>query len=207
MNRDRIGIAPVAPTVGERAEILQRAHRHGFRRFLLADAAEVPPGAEEVLLRPGTDRLVWLTPSDRTAIPVFPLSNPEDLPKATALGRAQGAVAITWLAERVIPLENLLADAHGRYPVWVVIDRLRDVPAMLGALEHGADRVIVEISKVEQLEALEAALDEVRGVSIPWEAVPIVRVVPAGIGDRVIVDTTSLLRPGEGILVGSASLS
>jgi 3-dehydroquinate synthase II len=32
-----------------------------------------------------------------------------------------------------------------------------------------------------------------------------VRVVPAGVGDRVLVDTTSLLGPEEGLLVGSAA--
>jgi 3-dehydroquinate synthase II len=204
VNRERIAVAPVATGAEERSEILHRAARHGFRRFVIADPAEAPPDAEEVLLR-RPEALEWLRPEARTPIPVFPLSDPEDLPKAVALGRSRGVVAITWHAERVIPLENLLADAHGRYPVWVILDRLRDVPAMLGALEHGADRVVVEISKVDQLDDLEAALDEPRGVTIPWEVVPITRVVPAGIGDRVIVDTTSLLRPGEGILVGSAA--
>ena len=40
---------------------------------------------------------------------------------------------------------------------------------------------------------------------MPWEKIPIRRVVPAGTGDRVIVDTTSLLKPEEGILVGSSA--
>jgi 3-dehydroquinate synthase II len=205
LNRERIAIAPVAPGAEERKEIIRRAARHGFDRFVLADASEAPEGAVEVLHRAGPDRLEWLRPADHAPLPIFSLADPEDLPKAIALGRARNGVAITWRAERVIPLENLLADAHGHYPVWVVLDRLRDVPAMLGALEHGADRVVVEIAEVEQLEALESALDEPRGVTIPWEIVPITRVLPAGIGDRVIVDTTSLLRPGEGILVGSAA--
>ena len=205
MNRDRIGIAPVAPAAEVRAEILHRARRHGFRRFVLAETEEMPGEAEEVLVRGSAATLDWRRPVDKPSIPVLPLGDPGDLPKAIALGRARGAVAITWSAERVIPLENLLADAHGHYPVWVIVDRLRDVPAMLGALEHGADRVIVEIASPDQLDEVEAALDEVRGITVPWEAVPIVRVVPAGMGDRVIVDTTSLLRPGEGILVGSAA--
>lgn len=205
MNRDRIVVAPVAPEAEERVEILRRASRHGFRRFVVPDAAAVPEGAEEILRRDPSGSFEWLRPSDRPAIAIVPMAGPEDLPKAIDLGRAHGAVALSWVAERVIPLENLLADAHGRYAVWVVIDRMRDVPAMLGALERGADRVVVEISKLEQLETLEAALDEPRGAEISWEQVTITRVVPAGIGDRVIVDTTSLLRPGEGLLVGSAA--
>ncbi|MCI4360158.1 MAG: hypothetical protein L3J91_00480, partial [Thermoplasmata archaeon] len=205
MNRDRIAIAPTAATPSERTEVLQRALRHGFHRVVVPDRATPAEGAAEVLVREGNELLAWVRPDGRPSIPIFPLNDPDDLPKAIALGRLRGGVAITWRAERVIPLENLLADAHGRYPVWVIVDRLRDVPAMLGALEHGADHVVVEISKVEQLENLEAALDEVRGAAITWETVPITRVLPAGIGDRVIVDTTSLLRPGEGILVGSAA--
>jgi len=89
--------------------------------------------------------------------------------------------------------------------VWVIVDRLRDVPAMLGALEHGADQVVVQLAEVGQLDDLEAALDEPRGAAVAWQLVPITRVIPAGVGDRVIVDTTSLLRPAEGILVGSAA--
>jgi 3-dehydroquinate synthase II len=205
VNRERIAVAPAAPAPEERAEIIERAGRHGFRRFVVPDVASAPDGAEEVLRRTSAGTLEWIRPSDRPPIPIFPLANPDDLPKAISLGRSRNGVAITWHLERVIPLENLLADAHGRYPVWVILDRMRDVPAMLGALEHGADRVVVEISKVDQLDALEAALDEPRGLDIPWETVPITRIVPAGIGDRVIVDTTSILRPGEGILVGSAA--
>jgi 3-dehydroquinate synthase II len=205
VNRERIAVAPVAPTAEERDGIVERAVRHGFRRFVVGSTDRTPEVAEEILVRTDQGNLEWLRPPDRPAIPIFPLADPEDLPQAIALGRSRAGVAITWKLERVIPLENLLADAHGRYPVWVILDRLRDVPAMLGALEHGADRVVVEISHVDQLDALEAALDEPRGVAISWELVPITRVVPAGVGDRVIVDTTSILRAGEGILVGSAA--
>jgi 3-dehydroquinate synthase II len=205
VSRDRIAIAPTDVAPEGRAELLDRAHRRGFRRFLVAPGETVGAGATEVLERSGQDALTWRHPAGRPDIPIVPVQDPEDVPMATRTGREHGTVAIRWSAERVIPLENILADAHGRYQVWVLIDRLADVPAMLGALEHGADRVVVELAKPEGLDALEATLDRLVDAQVPWELVPVTRIAPAGMGDRVIVDTTSMLRPAEGMLVGSAA--
>lgn len=198
-------LAPVADAPEVRAEILRQALRHGFGRFLVRDAAELSAEAIEGLTQHSAEELAWLRPAGRPTLPIVSLADPEDLGRAIAAGRAHQGVVIRWTAERVIPLENLLADAHGRYPVSVLVDRIRDIPAMLGALEHGADRLIVAVATPDEVAQVEASLDEVRIPSISWELVPVTRVVPAGVGDRVIVDTTSLLRPGEGMLIGSAA--
>lgn len=202
MTRQRIVIAPVGASVEGRREIVRHAARRGFHRFLVADPSEVTdvPGAV-VLLR----REQEVTFDDGRARPVVPVRDPADLAVAGAAGRRSDGVVIAWSAERVIPLENLIADAHGNYPVWVIIDRLRDLPAMLGALEHGADAVVAEIASVGDVDLVEAALDEVLSETIPWELVEVTRSPAAGLGDRVIVDTTSLLRPREGLLVGSSA--
>jgi len=205
VTRERIVIAPTAPSAEERSEILRHAARRGFHRYVLEhpdEAGELPAARVH---RRTSETIGPVVPAEGPTITLVPVRGPDDIPAAAAVGRRDGAVGVLWSAERVIPLENLLADAHGHYPVWVVVDRLRDLPAMLGALEHGADVVVVEISAVSELDAVETALDEVRGESIPWELIEVRRLVPAGIGDRVIVDTTSMLRPAEGLLVGSSA--
>ncbi|MGA7923053.1 MAG: 3-dehydroquinate synthase II, partial [Thermoplasmata archaeon] len=78
-------------------------------------------------------------------------------------------------------------------------------PSAIGALEHGADRIIIEIDEVGGLDLLEGTLENLEPPTAAWELVTVRRVKPAGIGDRVIVDTTSILRPSEGLLVGSAA--
>jgi 3-dehydroquinate synthase II len=122
-----------------------------------------------------------------------------------AVGRREGGVVVGWSEDRVIPLENLIADGRGRYEVGVIVERLSDLPAMLGALEHGADRVFVRIRAPADLDRVEALAEAAPTLEIPWELLPVRRIVSAGVGDRVIVDTTSMLRPGEGMLVGSAA--
>ena len=54
------------------------------------------------------------------------------------------------------------------------------------------------------MDAIERRLEHLPA-ALSWEKIPVRGVTPAGTGDRVIVDTTSLLQPDEGILVGSAA--
>lgn len=205
MTRDRLVIYPTSPDAAVRHEVVQRALRRGFTRFVVADASEAPRSAA-VEVRLATPTAIRpLQPPDTPEIPIVPVTSPADLESAMGIGRSRGAVAAAWSSERVIPLENLLADGRGHYQIWVVVDRLRDLPAMLGALEHGADRVVVHVSTPADFDSIESGLDAVGGGAIAWELLTVRRIAPAGTGDRVIVDTTSMLHPLEGMLVGSAA--
>lgn len=202
MSRERIVIAPTAATAEERAATAHHATRRGFTRLLVRDAADLtPPEGAAILTRDETS----VRGEDGVARPIVAVRDPSDLGVAGQAGRRAGGVVIAWSAERVIPLENLIAEAHGRYPVWVIVDRLRDLPAMLGALEHGADTVVVEVASPADVDAVESALDEISTGRIPWELAEVTRSAAAGLGDRVIVDTTSLLGPKEGMLIGSSA--
>jgi 3-dehydroquinate synthase II len=116
-----------------------------------------------------------------------------------------GTVAIEWAADRVIPLENAIAARGRRFVLWVVARSPSEVPGALGALEHGADLVIVDLHAPEEVDLLEALVEGPLPSHLEWAIVPVTSVGPAGIGDRVIVDTTSLLKPEEGLLIGSAA--
>lgn len=200
MTRERIVIAPVGAAGEELAALVRHAHRRGFRRFALTSG--VPSELASSALRRDASSLTF---EDGKARPIVPVRGPEDLVQAVQVGRREAGVVIAWSAERVIPLENLIAAARGQFPVWVIVDRLRDLPAMLGALEHGADAVVVEVRTSGEVDGIESALELVREDQVPWELVELTRVEPAGTGDRVIVDTTSLLRPKEGMLIGSSA--
>jgi 3-dehydroquinate synthase II len=207
LSLDRIVVALAAPEPGVNAEIATRARRRGFRRFASIEAkpALAQPAETWYHSTPDGFQRVSSDSTDGAAFTrLYRVRDPAELePVLTALGRGE-ASAVRWSAERVIPLETLVAARRVRGSLWVVTAETSDIPAFLGALEHGADTIVVEVASPEILDDLERRLEH-PAIALAWEKVPIRSVTPAGTGDRVIVDTTSLLQPEEGILVGSAA--
>ena len=207
MSLDRIVVALAAPVPAVNSAILDKARRRGFHRFTSMD--ERPSGSEP------SESWYHSTPDGFQLLPGGPVPGPslirlyrvrdpaELAPVTSALERGEPS-AVRWGAERVIPLETLVAARRTPGTLWVVTAETSDIPAFLGALEHGADTIVVEVSTPEVLDELEQRLEH-PAVSLRWEKLPVRSVHPAGTGDRVIVDTTSLLQPEEGILVGSAA--
>ncbi|MGA7845586.1 MAG: 3-dehydroquinate synthase II [Thermoplasmata archaeon] len=207
MPLNRIVVALAAPEPEVNAAIVSRARRRGFRRFSSVDDRRVTPEPGETWYRSTPDGFQDLTSgasSKPLTVRLYRVRAPAELePVVAALGRGEVS-AVRWGAERVIPLETLVAARKVPGTLWVVTAETADIPAFLGALEHGADTIVVEVPSPEILDDLEHRLER-SSVRLHWEKIPIRSVAPAGTGDRVIVDTTSLLQPEEGILVGSAA--
>lgn len=202
MGRERVLLAPVGSDAELFGSIVERARRRGFRRFVLeAKTAFAPEEGEEVLWRDG-DRIVR-GENDAHPIPIVKVGSEAELSEAVRGARSGEALAIEWAHDRVIPLENAIAARGRRFELWAYARTASEVPAALGALEHGADQVIVEVRSPSEVEALEATVEGPLPAGLDWAVVPVSSVRPVGVGDRVIVDTTSLLRPEEGLLVGS----
>jgi 3-dehydroquinate synthase II len=204
MTRDRVTLAIAVGEPALRDAIVERARRRGFGRFhdASADPLRAGPG-EEVIVRRG-DRL-YLDAGPKDGIPVVRLRDPAELELAAQRTPDGGVLAVEWTADRVIPLENAIAARGRRFAVWVYARAPLEVPGALGALEHGADRVFVEVRSPEEVDQLESIVEGPVPGRLDWTLVPVTSVRPAGVGDRVLVDTTSLLRPFEGLLVGSAA--
>ncbi|MCI4353438.1 MAG: 3-dehydroquinate synthase II [Thermoplasmata archaeon] len=207
MSLDRIVVALSSPEPEVNHSILSRARRRGFRRFTSVDAPGLPPQPGEVWYRStpdGFQELIGDSPSRSPVVRLYRVRGPGELaPVVEALTRGE-ASAVRWGGERVIPLETLVAARSARMTLWVVTAEPSEIPAFLGALEHGADTVVVEVSATETVDLIERRLEQLPA-TLQWERIPVRAVTPAGTGDRVIVDTTSLLEPEEGILVGSAA--
>jgi 3-dehydroquinate synthase II len=204
---DRIVVALATPEPEVNSAILGKARRRGFRRFTSVDATHSVSESPETWYHSTPDGFQVLQggPTPKPSfIRLHRVREPAELePVISALGRGE-ASAVRWGAERVIPLETLVAARRVPGTLWVVTAETSDIPAFLGALEHGADTIVVEVSTPEVLDELERRVEH-PAVSLRWEKLPVLSVRPAGTGDRVIVDTTSLLQPEEGILVGSAA--
>ncbi|HLM91170.1 MAG TPA: 3-dehydroquinate synthase II [Thermoplasmata archaeon] len=204
MSRDRVAIRPRPSTPQGLPPILDRAHQRGFHRFVLVAGDAGPTlGPDTVVIR---ERAGFLEPTGRQApIPIARVDSEAGLAQALEGAPSGGVLAIEWTADRVIPLENAVAARGQRFALWVVARSPAEVPGALGALEHGADLVIVDVGSPEEVDQLESLVEGPLPSLLKWSTAPLLSVGPAGLGDRVIVDTTSLLRPDEGLLVGSAA--
>jgi 3-dehydroquinate synthase II len=204
VSRERVTIALPPSDGAVREAIVARARRRGFSRFL--DPAPDPMRAEagEVLLLRRGDEILGATGTGPAAT-VVRVGDSAALEAAARRTPDGGVLAIEWTGDRVIPLENAIATKGRRYSLWTYARAPREVPGAIGALEHGADRVLVEIRSPEEVDLLESLVEGPLPAHLEWRRAPLTEVRPAGIGDRVLVDTTSILRADEGLLVGSAA--
>jgi 3-dehydroquinate synthase II len=102
---------------------------------------------------------------------------------------------------RVIPLENLVALSDR---VIAVVRSSDEAHLALGILERGVKGVLLKDPTPALIRNVGAII---RSSAVPVALVPftITAIRPIGMGDRVCVDTCSMLTEGEGILVGNTS--
>ena len=104
---------------------------------------------------------------------------------------------------KIIPLENIIAKLHkSRTKVFTTAKSAREVGTMFSVLELGVDGVILSTEKLDEVEAAQQQLSTTK---FPIKAAKIVEVKDVGTGERVCVDTASMMTMGEGMLVGSKS--
>lgn len=130
---------------------------------------------------------------------------------AVASGAHDGGVFIADCADsswEVIPAENLVAAAQQSRAVLVVqAGTAESCLAALGALEVGADGVVLRSDDVGEVLEVVAWARERAAERRPREALQAVRLrsvtALGNPGDRVCVDLMEVCEPGEGLLVGS----
>ncbi len=204
MTRERVVLAIEAAEGSSGPSLVERARRRGFSRFVVRSPEEIASLAGEEIWVRREDRLIGPEPAS-VPIPIRTVATEADLTRALADAPPDRPILIELPHDRVIPLENAIAGRGRASRPWVFANGPREVPGALGALEHGAGRVVVRVRTPEEVDAIEAVLEADPGTPLEWRTVGLTAVRPAGIGDRVLVDTTSLLRPDEGLLVGSVA--
>ena len=108
----------------------------------------------------------------------------------------------------VIPLENIIADLQKVDVEIIAAVADRDGAKLaLETLEHGTDGVIFEANDFAQIKEIAEEVDNASRVKYELKVATITNVKPLGSGDRVCVDTTDMMQPGEGMLIGSYSKS
>ncbi|GLU01938.1 hypothetical protein SLE2022_192130 [Rubroshorea leprosula] len=137
---------------------------------------------------------------------VHEISTPEELKKLRPEDQHAANVVIDLQDWQVIPAENIVAEFQGsQKTVFAVSKCPSEAQLFLEALEHGLGGVVLKVEDVEGVLDLKEYFDRRNeGCNrLSLTKATVTRVDVAGMGDRVCVDLCSLMRPGEGLLVGS----
>lgn len=155
------------------------------------------------------------------------LTSPENLEKAAALGRFQvvsteetiffqlkekqdenevvsllaaGQKVILRRGWEIIPVENILAQVQG---LGLEVANLEEARLAAGIMERGVTTIVLLPEAVEEIRKILTVCLAPQNIHL--QPATVVDVQPVGSGDRVCVDTLSLLHAGEGLLVGNTS--
>ena len=109
---------------------------------------------------------------------------------------------------KIIPLENIIAELqHKEAKVIAGVQSAAEARTALETLEYGADGVLIDTDDVSELKRAVEMRDASTMGTIPLATARITKVEELEMGDRVCVDTCSLMVRGEGMLVGSQSFA
>ncbi len=125
---------------------------------------------------------------------------------AVELGKSCDYLIVIGTDWKVIPLENLIAGLQ-KLDVEIIagVRNAEETKLALETLEHGADGVLLDTDNLSEIKKVVAVRERSGMEKIPLVKARVTKVKPVGMGDRVCVDTASLMVPGEGMLIGSQS--
>jgi len=104
---------------------------------------------------------------------------------------------------KIIPLENIIAKLHKLHTkVFATANNPEEVRKMFSILEIGVDGVIFSTSSINEVRE---ALVYLGTRSFDLKPAKVLEIKEVGNGERVCVDTASMLGKGEGMLIGSRS--
>jgi len=125
---------------------------------------------------------------------------------AVELGKSCDYLIVIGTDWKVIPLENLIAGLQ-KLDVEIIagVQNAEEAKLALETLEHGSDGVFLDTDNFSEIKKVAAVRDRSGMEKIPLARARVTKVKPVGMGDRVCVDTASLMVLGEGMLIGSQS--
>lgn len=104
---------------------------------------------------------------------------------------------------KIIPLENIIAKLHKMHTkIFAMARNPKEARKMFSILEVGVDGVIFNTSSINEVREVQVYLGS---RSYDLKTAKIIDIKEVGDGERVCVDTASMLHKGEGMLIGSRS--
>ncbi|MGB7969113.1 MAG: 3-dehydroquinate synthase II [Methanobacterium sp.] len=125
---------------------------------------------------------------------------------ASKLGKVADYLVLLGKDWTVIPLENIIAELQDEdVKIIAAVNNFDEAKLALETLEYGTDGVLIAPDDISQIKKVADLVESVDSESYELVPATITRVEPVGSGDRVCVDTCSIMNVGEGMLVGSYS--
>jgi len=125
---------------------------------------------------------------------------------AVELGKNVDYLVVVGTDWKVIPLENMIAGLQGeKVKIISGVKTAEEAEVALATLEKGADGILLDSSDLSEIKRVQKMAEKAGMAKLDLAIAKITGVRPVGMGDRVCVDTCTMMRPGEGMLVGSQS--
>ena len=149
---------------------------------------------------------VHLTREGKTVAGYVVIKNKKYEQFAVELGKSCDYLIVIGTDWKVIPLENLIAALQNvDVEIFAGVRDAQEAKLALETLEHGSDGVLLDTDNLSEIKKVISVRDRSGMEKIPLVKATVTKVKPVGMGDRVCVDTASLMVPGEGMLIGSQS--
>jgi len=168
----------------------------------------------DISLVENVDDVSRVKKENKTACAIVTVRSKQDEKKITNLAESlTDYIVAKCLDWKVIPLENLIAQIHGKSRLLAFASNAQEAKLALGTLEIGTDGIVAEIADVEEIRKIHDAIEEATSRISEAEAAEkivlctaeVAEVKPLGSGARVCIDTTDIMKDGEGLLVGCQS--
>ncbi|MEW6070413.1 MAG: 3-dehydroquinate synthase II, partial [Candidatus Thermoplasmatota archaeon] len=128
----------------------------------------------------------------------------EDLEYAKKLANKIDWLIISTENWKVIPVENLIAYFQNTNTKLIAeVKSIEDAELFLETLEVGVDGLLVNTERPNMVRELKLYLEKTAERKLKFVGAKIVNIKPLSAGERVCIDTCSLLKVGEGLLIGS----
>jgi 3-dehydroquinate synthase II len=167
-----------------------------------ADAVMVPPDRVKEVKQLGLIKTVSDTGDLQWEKDVVyaEVQSSDDEERIISLSRDKKVVVRTkdW---KIIPLENLVARTNN---IFVEVRDLEEARTATGVLEKGVDGLIITEENPIRVKEIVKEINS-DSETIELAELRIDTVLNVGMGDRVCVDTCTIMKPGEGMLVGNTS--
>ncbi len=125
--------------------------------------------------------------------------------KAKKLAEKHTTVVIHAKDWKVIPLENLIVHFQGSgSKLMMLAKNTEEAKLFFETMELGADGVLMVPDRTEELGGLRKLLEE-RSPKLELRDGKVITLRQLGLGDRVCIDTCSMMTLGEGMLIGNTS--
>jgi len=152
------------------------------------------------------EAVISLKGGGKTVAAYVEISSKKHEELARKLGKVADYLILLGKDWTVIPLENIIADLQGEdVRLMAAVNNFEEAKLALETLEYGTDGVLLSPDDTSEIRKVAEFIEKIDSENYQLVSATVTSVEPVGSGDRVCVDTCSMMKVGEGMLIGSYS--